>query len=53
MFQGKKTYLVAIGVILTTAGAFIGGDINLAEALNQGLMAFGLATLRLGMIKEK
>jgi hypothetical protein len=44
--EGKRTYLVAIGVIASAVGTFLTGDATLAEAVNAGLVGLGLATLR-------
>ena len=47
--QGKKTYLVALGAILTAVGGFLQGDYTAAEAIQQGVMALGMGTLRMGI----
>ena len=47
MFAGKKTYLVAIGAVVAAVVAYLTGDLTLAEAINQGLIGAGLATLRM------
>jgi hypothetical protein len=44
--EGKRTYLVAIGVIATAVGQYLTGDATVAEAVNAALVGLGLATLR-------
>ena len=51
MFPGKKTYLVALGVIAVGAGQFAMGDITLVECVNYILSGLGLAALRAGVAK--
>ena len=49
MFNGKKTYLVALGIILVAVGGFLSGDLTLLEALTQGFVGLGLGALRHGV----
>lgn len=49
--QGKKTYIVAFGVVVAVAVSFLNGDLTLADALVKGLEGLGLATLRAGVAK--
>lgn len=44
--EGRRTYLVAAGVIATAVGQFLTGDATVAEAVNAALVGLGLATLR-------
>ncbi|MFZ5719184.1 MAG: hypothetical protein ACOY5Y_06920 [Pseudomonadota bacterium] len=53
MLSGKKTYLVALGVVAVAVGQFLTGDAALAEAVNQALVGLGLATLRAGVAKAE
>ena len=48
-FIGKRTYIVAVGVVAIAVGGFLAGDLSLQEAINQGLVGLGLATLRMGV----
>lgn len=55
--DGKKTYLVAIGVIFQTFYPFFHGDVTLGDTLSgENLKAIleglGLFTLRLGIAKK-
>ena len=49
--QGKKTYIAAVGIAVTAAAAFLGGEIDAATLAYRVLEAFGLATLRAGVSK--
>ena len=49
VLSGKKTYLVALGIILVAIGNFLVGDATLVEAVNQILLGLGLGALRLGI----
>ena len=46
---GKKTYIAAVAIVLAAAGAFMAGDITLADAIQRVLEGFGLAALRMGV----
>ena len=50
--NGNKTYIVVIGGLLAVAGAFMQGQVDVAEAVNQGLLLLGVAGLRHGMPKK-
>ena len=50
--QGKKTYFVALGVIVASAVGFAAGDMSLQEAINSALVGLGLGTLRAGVAKS-
>lgn len=52
MLNGKKTYIVAVGIVLVAAGSFLQGDITLAEAINNALYGLGFAAIRIGLPKE-
>ena len=49
--QGKKTYLVAFGVVVAVLISWVNGDLTLADAIVKGLEGVGLATLRAGVGK--
>ena len=49
--QGKKTYIVAVGVIVASVVAFLNGELQLADAITRALEGLGLATLRSGVAK--
>lgn len=49
--QGKKTYLVMVLAIGGIGMGWLNGEMNAAEAINAGLMALGLGTLRAGVSK--
>lgn len=49
--SGKKTYVVAAGIVMAALGAFLAGDATLQEALVTALEGLGLATLRIGIAK--
>lgn len=52
MFNGKKTYIVAIGAALTAIGGFMTGQINLVELIAGLFGATGLGTLRAGIASD-
>lgn len=47
--QGKKTYIVAFGVVVSAVVSFLVGDATLAQAISTALEGTGLATLRAGV----
>ena len=47
--NGKKTYAVTAGVICAAIGAFLVGEMTLAEAITSALTGLGLATIRHGV----
>lgn len=49
--EGKKTYVVAVGVIVAAAVGFFTGEMSLQEAINSALVGLGLGTLRAGVAK--
>ncbi len=49
MLKGKKTYIVAIGALLSAAAAYFEGDITLGAAMIMGFQAIMTATVRLGV----
>ena len=49
MLEGKKTYIVAVGIILVAVGGFLSGDLTLLQAVTQGLVGLGLGALRRGV----
>lgn len=53
MINGKKTYTVVIAGLLTVAGLFLNGQIDVAEAVNQVLVLLGVAGIRHGISTEK
>lgn len=50
---GKKTYIVAAGVIVAAAVGFLLGELTLGEAIVSALTGLGLGTLRLGVKKAE
>lgn len=52
MLSGKKTYIVVAGGLLAVAGAFMQGQVDVAEAVNQALVLLGIAGLRAGVASK-
>jgi len=52
MLSGKKTYVVAAGVVLVAVGGFLSGEVTLIEAVTTALAGLGLGTLRAGVAKK-
>lgn len=48
-FPGKKTYILAIGAVLASVGAFFNGDMLMGEMINNVWLAVGAMTLRKGV----
>lgn len=46
---GYRTYIIAAGAVIAAVVSFLAGDISLADAINNGLVAAGLAGLRAGV----
>ena len=46
---GNRTYILAAGGVVAAIVSFLIGDMTLAEAVNAGLVAAGLGTLRAGV----
>lgn len=44
--KGHRTYIVAALVVVQAVLAWLSGDIDVAQAVNQALLGTGLATLR-------
>ena len=53
MLNGKKTYLVSIGIIASAVGMWLQGQSDLGEAIQAVLTGLGLAALRHGVTTEK
>jgi hypothetical protein len=51
--QGKRTYIIAVGAVVSAIVAFLTGEMTLSEAVNAGLVGAGLATLRAGVEANK
>lgn len=51
LFSGKKTYLMAAGIVLTAAGSLATGDMDVTQAIIYVLNGLGLGTLRAGVSK--
>ena len=49
--EGKKTYIVAAGVVVSALVAFLTGEATLGQAVTTALEGCGLATLRAGVGK--
>jgi hypothetical protein len=52
MLSGYKTYIVALGIIMTALGAWAHGDMTLISAVDQALTGLGLAALRNGVANK-
>ena len=50
--DGKKTHLVALGVVLTAVGGLLSGDLTLLAAITQTFAGLGLSALRMGVAKK-
>lgn len=51
MLNGKKTYLVVLGIIAAAVGQWLTGDYTMQEAINQILVGLGIGGLRHGVAK--
>ena len=51
--EGKKTHLVALGIVISAVIAFLTGDVTLGEAVALALTGTGFSTLRAGVSKAK
>jgi NAD/NADP transhydrogenase alpha subunit len=49
--SGYKTYVVGAAIVLTALGAFLSGDMTLAQAVQAALTGLGLGALRAGVAK--
>ena len=49
--QGKKTYIVAIGAIVTAVGAYTEGSIDLSQLVAAIFAALGAMTLKAGQTR--
>lgn len=49
---GKRTYILAFGVVVAAAVAFATGEMTLAEAINSALVGAGIGTLRAGVANK-
>ena len=49
--SGKKTYIVAFGIVVASVVSFLTGEVTLADAVVRGLEGLGLAALRAGVVK--
>lgn len=52
-FPGKKTYILAIGAVLASVGAFFNGDMQMGEMVQTVWMAVTAMTLRKGVAGPK
>lgn len=50
--EGKKTYIVSIGLIMWAVGGFFAGKVELTTAIEEILIALGLMGLRNGLPKK-
>ena len=53
MFVGKKTYLAALGLVLTGIGGFLTGDLTVLAAVALVINGLGFAALRNGIATSK
>ncbi len=53
ILSGKKTYLVALGGVLTAVGGVLTGTLGLAEAIQLAVTSLLGATLRSGIAASK
>jgi hypothetical protein len=51
--DGKKTYALVAGALLVIVGQFVQGQVDLATAVQHGLEALSIATLRAGVAKAQ
>jgi hypothetical protein len=47
--KGYRTYIVATIGVLAAAAGYAVGDLTLLDAINAGMTALGLSTLRAGL----
>lgn len=52
IFNGKKTYTAAIGLILVAVGSYLSGDQTLGASMTQVLAGLGIAGMRHGVSKN-
>lgn len=52
MLKGKKTYVTAVLAVATAVGAYLTGDIQLAEAIQISVTAILAGFLRAGITTE-
>lgn len=52
ILDGKKTYIVGLGIILMAIGGFLSGDLTLAQAITSGLVGFGFGAVRHGISQK-
>ena len=53
MLSGKKTYMTAIGGIMTAVGAYLGGEMELGMAINLSVTSLLAIFLRKGVKKAE
>jgi hypothetical protein len=49
ILAGKKTYLIAIGVVLYSVGALLTSEMSVQEAVNYWIVGGGMASFRAAM----
>lgn len=52
MLKGKKTYITGIGALLVSAGLFMQGEMELAEAVQTSIAALLAIFVRKGITSE-
>ncbi len=52
MLNGKKTYIVALGTVLTAVGGVLTGTIDMGTAVNMVIQAALAATIRNGIANK-
>ena len=50
--EGKKTYVVVVMGLVSVVGAFLLGEVSLAQAITNALELLGLGALRLGVANK-
>ena len=50
---GKRTYVVAVGIVLSALGAYMTGEMSLLLAINSAMIGLGFTTIRLSIPPTK
>lgn len=49
--EGKRTHILAASGVITAVLAFLAGDLTLAEAVQNALLAASASTIRIGVAR--